>query len=998
MLQTITKHLKRFKHAKRGLSNVIVVMLSLIILVVISANVILWSYQMNQLDWEKMKENISITNVERISRSSWFVTQSEYTVNDGSYINGSYTDTQTIDSKYEQFSEALATPTYYPNGYNVLYGTYVSGTVPSSVQMVDSDYFIVRSAGTASSTTAYNPSGYSLLGSTTLISGTTGDLVSNNGVYMTFRSYASATSAQTLYAHQETTMIGGNSYYLQKPESADATGTTLWASMATTGRQLFGRFVYPLTGISSISASMWTNFYRTWKDSDPSIAYDAVGSGNNGDGATTVSWTHVVGSGSNRFMVIGISIRTVTVSVLSVTVDGQPATFLRSDIRGTDVKGEIWYLINPNSGSKTVTVTLSASSKACGGSVSYTGVAQTNPIDVHEGVSYGGETPSVSLTTTVNNCWIFSNLAISGTATVNAHGSGQVHRYYQVGTGAGPPSRAGDDGDDKSTTTAGSYAMSWTMSWWADVVAQTVAFKPAPPPVGHIDVDILIRGSNDTIRTTIATNVANSGDLTSTATTLSGTYSWSEYTVVDQTDHLEIDYYVEVTTALSGLKAYLRIDDNTLALVDQTRATNIPLASEYTTEVEFAGSSNTGSVWSQLVWTVDSAWTTGTVTVTLQLYNYTLGAYSTSGNGFISYTSSATANTDETKTQTITTNPIHFRDGSGNWKIKVKGVKTTTTQFDFKADWIEFKTTYYNEYTASTEFTFSNMTTKIPTQLNFTVVSEYNIANISVIIQVWNYSSSAYVTSGEGYLTYMSSGLNETKLLTINTNPQFYTSNGNAKIKVTGVKSTTSQYLQKINQITFYYKIENTLDINGAYVIDLSAYPLAYIQTIEIQLRYKANDGGEKWYLKAYNWTGATYSDIGFNSTTGHTPTTGWDYYAVNLTTSWGDYVWNNGTIYVKFIDQGRDNNSTTINIDFLGVRAVIDGTRFTFKNEGALTSHLISLWVNNATIHQRYDINLFVNSGENTTYIRADISLPTENFVVKVVTERGNIAMFMSP
>jgi len=784
MLQTITKHLKRLKHEKRGVSNVIVVMLSLVLIVVVVSNVVLWSYQMNQLDWEKMKEDISISNVERINRSSWFVTQSEYTVNDGSYVSGSYTDTQAVDSQYERFTEALATPTYYPNGYSVSYGTYLSGAVPGSVQTVDSNYFIVRSIGTASSTMAYNPSGCTLLGSTTLVSGTTGDLTSNNGVYMTFRSYASTTSAQTLYTHRETTTIGGLTYYLLKLGSADAAGTTLSADAGTTtGRKLMGKLVYQLTGVSSIPASTWTIYYRAYK----------------------------------------------------------------------------------------------------------------------------------------------------GHVNVEAHG----------------------------------------------------------------DVDILVRMSNGTIRSTIATNVANSGALNTFWSTVLGTYSWATYPVIDQTDYLEIDYYIEVTQIKAGYLVYLRIDDNTLAITDQTRANNIYLPSAYMSEVEFSGSSNTESGWSQLVWTVDSAWTTGTVTVTLQLYNYTLGAYPTSGNGFISYTSSATANTDETKTQTITTNPIHFRDGSSNWKIKVKGVKTTTAQFDFKADWIEFKSTYYTEYTTSTEFTFSNMKTKIPTQLNFTVVSEYNIANVSVTIQVWNYSSSAYVTSGEGYIAYTSSGSNETKLLSINTNPEFYTSNGNAKIKITGVKSTTSQYLQKINQIKLYYKIENRLDINGVYVIDMSTYPLAYIQTVEIQLRYRASDNGEKWYLKAYNWTKATYSDIGFNSTTGHTPTTGWDYYAVNLTTSWDSYVWNNGTIYVQFIDQSQDNNSTTIDIDFLGVRAAIDGTRFTFQNEGALTSHIISLWVNNATNHQRYGINLFVNSGENTTYTRADIRLPTKNFVVRVVTERGNIAVF---
>jgi hypothetical protein len=289
------------------------------------------------------------------------------------------------------------------------------------------------------------------------------------------------------------------------------------------------------------------------------------------------------------------------------------------------------------------------------------------------------------------------------------------------------------------------------------------------------------------------------------------------------------------------------------------------------------------------------------------------------------------------------------------------------------------------------------MNTQTPTQLNFTVVSEYDTVNVNITIQAWNYSSSTYVTSGEGYLTYISSGSNETKLLSININPQFYTSNGNAKIRITGTKSTTSQFSQKINQIKLYYKIANRLDINGIYTIDLSEYPLAHIQSVEIQLRYRASDSGEKWYLKAYNWTKATYSDAGFNSTTGRTPTTGWDYYTVNLTTSWQSYVWNNGTIYVQFTDQGPDGSSTIIDIDFLGVRAVIDRARFSFRNGGALTSHLVSLWIINATIHQHYEIDVFVNSGEDATYTRVDVRLPTNDFAVKVVTERGNIAVFTS-
>jgi len=497
-------------------------------------------------------------------------------------------------------------PAYYPSSYNLVTGTYSSGSVPTSVQTLDTDYFVTTSTGTASSTTSYNPSGYSTIGSTTLVSGSTSDLASNNAVYMTLRSYASATSAQTFYSHQETATIGGSPYYLLRLSSADAAGTALSADAGTTGRKLMGKLVYQLTGVSSIPASTWTIYYR----------------------------------------------------------------------------------------------------------------------------AYNGH----------NNI------------------------------------------------------------------------------VSHGDVDILVRMTNGTIRSTVATHVANSGALTASYSTVTGTYAWTSYTVADQTDYLEIDYYIEVTTVKSGYLVYLRIDDNTLATTDQTRATNVNLPSEFTSEVEFTGSSNT-EVWHTLVWTVDSAWSTGSVTVTIQLYNYTAGAYPTSGNGYVSYTSSSTANTDETKNQTITTNPTHFRNSTGYWRVKIKGVKSTTTQFDFKADWVEFKPSHYSQFTVSTEFLFSSMTENTPTGLNFTVVSEYSAASVPVTIQVWNYSSSSYATSGEGYQAYTSSTSNETKVLSISTNPQNFTSSGNAKIRVTGVFSTTSQYQQKANQVKLLYS--STSSANYDYVLKI---------------------------------------------------------------------------------------------------------------------------------------------------------------------------------
>jgi hypothetical protein len=115
---------------------------------------------------------------------------------------------------------------------------------------------------------------------------------------------------------------------------------------------------------------------------------------------------------------------------------------------------------------------------------------------------------------------------------------------------------------------------------------------------------------------------------------------------------------------------------------------------EYTAEVEFVGSSNLQS-WLRLVWQIDSCWDIDHVTVTIQFYNFTLGDYATSGNGYSNYISDAIPDRYELKTQTIITNPIDFRNSTtGQWKVKIKGVKSTSTQFLMKVDWVDFETTY----------------------------------------------------------------------------------------------------------------------------------------------------------------------------------------------------------------------------------------------------------------------------------------------------------------
>lgn len=184
------------------------------------------------------------------------------------------------------------------------------------------------------------------------------------------------------------------------------------------------------------------------------------------------------------------------------------------------------------------------------------------------------------------------------------------------------------------------------------------------------------------------------------------------------------------------------------------------------------------------------------------------------------------------------------------------------------------------------------------------------------------------------------------------------------------------------------------LHIDGIFSVDVSNYPLTEIETVEIQLRYRAFDSGENWFLQAYNWTSNEYSDFGFNSTAGHAPTSNWSNYTVNLTVQWNSYVDENGTVLVRIADEGPDSVRTIIDIDFLAVKIIIPGIHITLQNRGSLTSQLVSLWVNDSTLHRRYDINIFINSGETISYIYSNMTLPQKPYTVKVVTHRGNIAI----
>jgi len=109
---------------------------------------------------------------------------------------------------------------------------------------------------------------------------------------------------------------------------------------------------------------------------------------------------------------------------------------------------------------------------------------------------------------------------------------------------------------------------------------------------------------------------------------------------------------------------------------------------EYTSEVEFTGPSDSLN-WFGLDWKTECGWTVDGVNVTIQLYDWTVDSYPQSGDGYFNY-NNGTANIDQTYSLNIATDSARFKNLiDQSWKVKIKGVKSTSTLFDLNVDWIE---------------------------------------------------------------------------------------------------------------------------------------------------------------------------------------------------------------------------------------------------------------------------------------------------------------------
>jgi hypothetical protein len=208
------------------------------------------------------------------------------------------------------------------------------------------------------------------------------------------------------------------------------------------------------------------------------IVFDAAASNYcTGTCGTTLSWSHTVGSGSSRILVVGVAISDTSAAVASISYGSSSLTALPD----SGFLIALYYLLNPAIGTATVTVTFTGipAESASAGSISYFNVAS-----VGSSGSNNGEGSPASITASSNaGDLVVDILSALTSAWPPVVGSGQNSRWQQPSVGA-MSDKVGSSPDTTMAWTLGGAGGAYSGTWHmiaAVLFPQTV---PTLAPVG----------------------------------------------------------------------------------------------------------------------------------------------------------------------------------------------------------------------------------------------------------------------------------------------------------------------------------------------------------------------------------------------------------------------------------------------------------------------------------------------------------------------------------
>jgi len=226
------------------------------------------------------------------------------------------------------------------------------------------------------------------------------------------------------------------------------------------------------------------------------ISFDNASSKFDSNDNPTISWSHTIGSGSNRMLIVGVcglDVSQTDLVISSVKYNGVDMSFVSGSsitrTTSTSRKTELYYMLNsslPAAGTYTMTVTYSGNvTNRNAGAISLTGVAQRAREAVATSLA-DSTVISTNITTLTNGAWVVDIVGSGSGGSFTTTSSGMTERWD---VSAGSSSAAGST---KPVEFAGTTTMSWEQTTAYRLVHSVAAFAAAETPVyptGDLNLD-----------------------------------------------------------------------------------------------------------------------------------------------------------------------------------------------------------------------------------------------------------------------------------------------------------------------------------------------------------------------------------------------------------------------------------------------------------------------------------------------------------------------------
>ena len=240
---------------------------------------------------------------------------------------------------------------------------------------------------------------------------------------------------------------------------------------------------------NNVRANQSAQNYTTSSATAETIVSDAASSYSSGSGSTTLSWSHTIGSGNNRILVVGAVCEDSVPAdqiISSVKFNGVNMTAVPGSTKSrgnssSTLRADSYYMLNPPVGTYTVLITYNGTvSYRAGGAISLKNVKQQAPETVATNSISSATSISTNITVPNSGAWIVDVVGHSNSGAFTSSTSTErwdKNSGYHTGAGA-----------TKTVTSPGSNTMSWTYSGSSGTMVHSLAafapsetMTPSPP-------------------------------------------------------------------------------------------------------------------------------------------------------------------------------------------------------------------------------------------------------------------------------------------------------------------------------------------------------------------------------------------------------------------------------------------------------------------------------------------------------------------------------------